>query len=260
VILVSILIKVLFSLYLQAPNAPATVPPAGMVKVGKGYYKPFYRVKDVDSMSVKPFYMDIYQVTNRQFLEFVKKNPQWSRSHTARLFADSGYLKHWKGDFDLGDSAIANSPVTSVSWFAAKAYCKWAGKRLPTLNEWEYAAETPIVWPKYIAGKDMNRYILSWYEKTNPDKYAPVGRMNRNRYGIYDMYGNIWEWVSDFNSVVIPNDPRGGLDLDVFCGSGAFGTLDPQDYAAFMRFALRSSLKASYCVENLGFRCAKDIQ
>jgi formylglycine-generating enzyme required for sulfatase activity len=232
--------------------------PARMVKIPAGYYRPFYKEKGIDSVKIKSFYLDAYPVTNQQFLDFVKQNPKWSRSQAPRLFADSGYLKHWLGDYRF-DVSVANSPVTNISWYAAKAYCKWAGKRLPTVNEWEYAAGAPLVWPKYAAGKVKNQVILEWYEKTNPLKYPAVGTQNKNAYGLYDLFGNVWEWVGDFNSIVIPADPRGGLNLDVFCGSGAFGTLDPQDYATFMRFAFRNSLKASYTVENLGFRCAKDL-
>ena len=65
--------------------------------------------------------MDEYAVTNAEFLEFVKANPAWSKSKVKRLFADTNYLKHWKSDFEIGESNknIYNSPVVNVSWFAA---------------------------------------------------------------------------------------------------------------------------------------------
>lgn len=235
------------------------VPEAAVVKIPAGYYKPFYKTEGTDSVKVSSFEMDVYPVTNRQYLAFVKENIKYSKSRISGTFADKGYLKHWKSDFEIGDTSLLDRPVTNVSWFAAKAYCKWKGKRLPTVYEWEYAANVPLVWPIKAKGIEKNEVILKWYGKPNPAQFPKVGTVNKNAYGLYDLYGSVWEWVLDFNSIVIANDPRGGLDLNNFCGSGAFGALDAKDYATFMRFAMRSSLKASYTVENLGFRCVKDI-
>jgi formylglycine-generating enzyme required for sulfatase activity len=82
-----------------------------------------------------------------------------------------------------------------------------------------------------------------------------------NFYGLHGMHGVIWEWTSDFNSALVTGDSRedGGTNRQLFCGSGAVGTRDVSDSAAFMRFGLRSSLKASYTVHNLGFRCARTL-
>jgi formylglycine-generating enzyme required for sulfatase activity len=231
-----------------------------LVRVPAGYYKPFYKTKGVDSLRMRAFDMDAYPVTNAEFLAFVKTAPQWRRSRVSRALADNGYLKHWKNDLDLGDPALASSPVTNVSWFAAQAFAAWRGERLPSVNEWEYAALFPLTWPVHADGKERDKLILDWYSKPNAAKLASVGTVNRNSLGLFDLFGQVWEWTADFNSIVIPNDPRGGLDTRLFCGSGAFGTLNPEDYATFMRFAMRNSLKASYTVENLGFRCVKDIR
>ena len=240
---------------------PAGDESSGMVRIPAGFYKPFYKIKGLDSIRVPAFYIDSRAVTSRDFLEFVKRNPQWSRSRVSRVLADSGYLSNWKSDFEIGDSAIAISPVTRVSWFASSAYAKWAGKRLPTIYEWEYASLAPLVWPIRASGKRKDSVILNWYSSpSSSSALKRAGSVNSNAFGLFDMFGSVWEWVEDFNSIVIPNDPRGGLDTRFFCGSGAFGTLNPLDYATFMRFAMRSSLKASYTVQDLGFRCAKDIR
>ncbi|MGZ5242354.1 MAG: formylglycine-generating enzyme family protein [Bacteroidia bacterium] len=231
-----------------------------MVRIPEGYYKPFYKTEGIDSVKINAFDMDAYPVTNAQFLAFVKANPKWAKSAVTATFADKGYLKSWKDDLDIGDTSLVNRPVTNVSWFAALAYSKWLGKRLPTIYEWEYAATADLVWPKKATGKEKNKIILKWYGKPNPAQFPKVGTVNKNAFGVYDMYGSIWEWVQDFTSVVVANDARGGLDPGIFCGSGAFGTLNPLDYATFMRFAFRNSLKAPYTVENLGFRCVKDIK
>ena len=112
-----------------------------MVLVKGGYYTPLFRQKgNSEKEFVKPFYMDIHAVTNEQFLRFVKANPEWSRSKVKNIFADESYLKDWQSDFNPGKNVNPSAPVTYVSWFAAKAYSKWVGKRLPTLAEWEFVA------------------------------------------------------------------------------------------------------------------------
>ena len=80
-------------------------------------------------------------------------------------------------------------------------------------------------------------------------------------WGVYDMHGLVWEWVEDFNSVFVSGDNRrDGEDLkNMFCGAGSFSAEDKANYAAFMRYALRSSLKGAYTTENLGFRCAYNL-
>jgi formylglycine-generating enzyme required for sulfatase activity len=75
------------------------------------------------------------------------------------------------------------------------------------------------------------------------------------------MHGLVWEWVEDFNSAMVTGESRAdsGIERDLFCGSGAASASDFRDYAAFMRYAFRSSLDAKYAVSNLGFRCARSV-
>jgi formylglycine-generating enzyme required for sulfatase activity len=82
-----------------------------------------------------------------------------------------------------------------------------------------------------------------------------------NYFGVYDLHGLVWEWVADFNTAMVTGDARAdsGLDRQLFCGSGSEGAKDRNNFPAFMRYGFRSSLKASYTVHNLGFRCAKDL-
>lgn len=232
-----------------------------MVKIPAGKFNPFYKKKNIKYIDVKSFYIDTYAVTNNEFLKFVKANPTWARSKVSRLFADSNYLKHWKDDFSIENfDQLKNSPVTNVSWFAANAYCKWKGKRLPTTAEWELAANAEILNRSEEKVLDI---ILEWYERPSPKVLPPIGSTFKNIYGVYDMHGLIWEWVYDFNNYVTGVDSRSSsaVDLDLFCGASAANVSgNKEDYAAFMRYGFRGSLKGSYAVANLGFRCAMDIK
>jgi formylglycine-generating enzyme len=230
----------------------------GMVRIPSGYYRPFFITKGIDSVKIESFFMDSKPVTNKEFLEFVKANPNWAPSAVSQLFAEKGYLKQWKNDFEIGDLSMDDAPVVNVSWFAAHAYAQWRGKRLPTIAEWEYASLAPIVKPYSASGQAKNELILDWYCKPNADHLPPAGTVNRNAYGVCDMFGQVWEWVEDYGSVMLSTDPQSSPNLGSLCGAGAIGSIDPTDYATFMRFAMRNSLKGNYVLNNLGFRCVRN--
>ncbi len=233
-----------------------------MAVVSAGRYVPLFRSeKEPKDIAVKSFLLAVFPVTNGDFLEFVRANPKWRRSQVKRLFADDGYLKSWAGDLELGADLATNTPVTHISWFAAKAYCTWKGKRLSTTAEWEYVAAAS---PTRVDGQndpEFTREMRAWYATRSPDALPSVGRGRANYFGVHDMHGLIWEWVADFNTAMVTGDARGdtGLDRELFCGSGSEGAKDRSNFPAFMRYGFRSSLKASYTVHNLGFRCAKSF-
>ena len=234
----------------------------GMVKIPGGKFQSFYEKKETGNViSVKEFYLDKYAVTNQQFLEFVKSNPNWARSKASKLFVDTNYLKHWQGDLLIGNEEILNSPVVNVSWFAASEYCRWAGKRLPSTSEWEYAAAQEISHKINGDTAKVIDIILAWYSRPNRKVIPPVGSSYENVFGINDLHGLIWEWTSDFNSYVSGGDSRSSdeIERNLFCASGSFGTVNKEDYAAYMRFGFRGSLKGNYCIQNLGFRCATNV-
>lgn len=244
----------------SAPPTPTNTP-SGMALIHAGLYKPLFRGEnELKEIAVKPFFLDVVPVTNRDYLEFVRANPKWCRSQIKRLFADESYLKHWSDDLAFNDG-LTNIPVTWVSWFAAKAYAQWKNKRLPSMTEWEYTAAASPTRPDGENDAAFQKEVLRWYATPAPDALPNVGAGPTNFYGVRDLHGLVWEWVSDFNTAMVTGDARGdtGLERQLFCGAGAQGASDRANYAAFMRYGFRSSLKAGYAVHNLGFRCAKDL-
>ena len=229
-----------------------------MVKIKGGEYIPLYG-RDSIKVSIEDFSMDVYPVTNKEYVAFVKKHPKWQRSKAIKLFVDGNYLREWKSDTILNVNHKLNSPITNISWFAAKDYCETQGKRLATVDEWEYVGMANKTMADARTLKNYNEFILSWYEK--PKTYnLTIGSTFKNYWKVYDLHGLVWEWTSDFNSVLITGESRKDVDTDsdLFCGSAAVGATDLMNYAAFMRYAIRGSSKAKYTMKNLGFRCVKD--
>lgn len=236
-------------------------PPPGMVAISGGSYKPLY-AKAAKERPVGAFFMDVTQVTNAQFLDFVTQHPEWRRSQVQRSLADRNYLSHWIGDLDLGNDKLRNAPVTNVSWFAAKACCEAQGKRLPTQDEWEFVARADATRLDASSDQAFLRQLLEWYSKPASSALEDVHHATQNVYGLRGLHGLVWEWVSDFNSTLVVGDSRGNdsLDRKFFCGAGSLLASDVSNYASFMRYAFRSSLKGSYCVGSLGFRGAKSLK
>lgn len=234
-------------------------PQVKMVTIKGGEYQPFYG-EDSSLVAVHDFLLDERPVTNREFLDFVKKNPKWKRSNVKAIFADETYLQDWQDDETLPKKANPDAAVTYVSWFAAKAFAKSAGKRLPTLDEWEYVAMADEESPNARQKPTYSSNLINLYnEKERQTKV--VMRSKPNYWRIYNMFDLVWEWTDDFNSIMTTSDTRSGNfdDKGLFCAVAATTATDALNYASYMRYAFRSSLKANYTVSNLGFRCAKDI-
>jgi formylglycine-generating enzyme required for sulfatase activity len=153
--------------------------------------------------------------------------------------------------------------VTSVSWFAARAYCRWQQKRLPSTAEWEFVARASPTAPDGSKDSAYQARLLEEYALPAPAMLPLIGSGQENYWGISDLHGSVWEWVADFQATFSPKAARGDTEAerDRFCGSGVLGVAEPErvNYPAFMRDAYRRSLHATYTVHNLGFRCAKDL-
>lgn len=221
-----------------------------MVLVPDGTYKPFIK-GDSKQISVASFFIDEKQVSNADFRKFVKENPQWSKENARKLFVDSDYLSQWESDSTVSKKSASGAPVVNVSWFAAKAYCEWTDRRLPTLDEWEYvAASLPY---NSTDTNSIKKLIADWYSRNDTESNY------KNAMGVWNMHGKVWEWVYDFDRIQSNSDSRNKEEVPAgfFCGSASLNASDASDYTSFVRYAFRSSLKGNYTVRNLGFRCAK---
>ena len=244
-----------------AADSDASSP---MAQIPAGVYLPFFQAnpsKGKDAKISAPtqvgaFRLDVRPATNRQFLAFVLAHPEWRKSQVKPLFADHNYLAKWPSDLQLRDAAAADEPVTNVSWFAAQAYCEARGLQLPTSDQWEYALADMGREQAQVAQKS-----LDWFGAPNPKNLPAVGREKPNGFGVHDLVGLVWEWTLDANSFISGPELRNqsGKDSAAFCGNGATGIRDAADYPTFMRYAMRTSLKAAYTLDNVGFRCAGEI-
>ncbi|WP_239541377.1 formylglycine-generating enzyme family protein [Cryomorpha ignava] len=230
-----------------------------MAVIKGGSYTPFYGT-DSSRVVLNDFALDTYPITNAEYEDFLGKYPEWNKHRVIALYADGNYLIQFDENGNLLPGENPKAAATSVSWFAARKYCECNGKRLPTLDEWEYVAMADETTADARTKTTFNEFILSWYEKPKTSSQS-IGTTFKNYWGVYDMHGLVWEWTLDFNSVLISGESRKDTkkDNNLFCGSAAIGASDLMNYAAFMRYAFRGSIKAKYAVRNLGFRCAKDI-
>lgn len=235
----------------------------GFVRIPGGEFRSVLKYEDLTgARKVPAFEMMEAPVTNARFLEFVIRHPQWRKGGVPPVFAEPAhYLSHWQGPLALGGQAGPQQPVTRVSWFAASAYCEAQGARLPTWNEWEFAASADGTRRDARSDPAWRESMLAWYARPSTAPLADVGRSPANVYGVFDLHGLIWEWTEDYSAMLVSGDNRTQSDPDTakFCGAGALSMDDRENYAVMMRVAMLSSLEAVNSTSNLGFRCARDL-
>lgn len=154
------------------------------------------------------FWMDPTEVTKAAYLAFLQARSAWTPSRLPTGTYDGVYLAGWNVALPLASEA--HVPVTGVPWHAANAYCRWAGKRLPTEAEWEYAARagasTAYWWGDVFDGTRANM---------NGRGLEPAGQGPRvNPWGLSDMAGNVWEWTASWHQPYPyrPDDGREGVE------------------------------------------------
>jgi sulfatase modifying factor 1 len=190
------------------------------------------------------FYLDRHEVTNARYHEFCRE--------TGRKLPEFWGMEGFHCGPDFPDH-----PVVGVSWSDAAAYAEWAGKRLPTEAEWEYAARGGIVGKKFPYGDDLDSTLANFSSSGT----VPVGSYPPNGYGLYDMAGNVVEWVHDYYDAGYysrspdrnPTGPEKGKFVVIRGGgwhSGKFCN----------RVVHRNALIKSWIDFNVGFRCAREVE
>jgi len=239
-------------------------PPEGMAYVPAGAFKRGYNrsrdARPAHEVFITSFYMDKYEVTNREFLAFVNANPKWRPDRIASSLHDGNYLKHWRHGKPLDDDL--DRPVTYVSWFAASAYAAWENKRLPTEAEWEKAAAGNTQGKKYWWGNysDAKMAVYEFYKEKLP---APVGNFPANGFGVHEILGNVHEWTMDaydprfYRSTEGARNPKNTdatLTEKVYRG-GSFRSRGT-DLMLYLRFHGEPTL----CHATIGFRCVMEAK
>ena len=255
--------RVVFAILLCGGAVRAAAQPAPAPRfrpIAPGQVRPMFIAGVPDGgLAVAGFLLAERPVSNAEYLRFVTANPEWQRSRVARIAADVSYLRHWAGDTRLGPEVVPAAPVVNVSWFAARAYADWVGGRLPTTQEWELAASR---FRTSISGDPdrVNAQLLALSQAGARDTTPLAAFRIVSDEGVTGLFGGPSEWVDDFNTVVTSGESRGdsGPDDGLFCAGGAALAADPSNYSAFMRYALRGSLRGSYALATLGVRVARD--
>jgi sulfatase modifying factor 1 len=249
----------------EAPRRPTAAKPTvttPTVALPAGSYRPLYSRPGDAPAKVAAFRLDRDPVTRGAFLAFVRANPQWRRGATPeRLAARDGYLADWRGDLDAGDARDLRRPVTGVSWYAAGAYCAAQGRRLPTLAEWEYAAAASETARDAARDPRFIQRLVSRYASRGR-MLADVATGTVNAYGVRGLHDFAWEWTADdAHDVLHAHHDHGGSvprarAHDLSCAGAAIGAIDPTNYPAFLRYAMRAGLAGRTTLSSLGFRCA----
>jgi formylglycine-generating enzyme required for sulfatase activity len=237
----------------------------------------------IHETTVKSFWMDEHEVTVAEFAKFVEAT---NYKTDAEKFGWSGVFNLKTGEWEKVDGANwrypdgknlqpkPNEPVCQISWSDAAAYAKWAGKRLPTEAEWEYAARGGLAGKKYAWGNELRpngKPVANWWQGVFPNNNtgedgflsrAPVGSFPPNGYGLFDTAGNVWEWCNDwygddYYKITTQNNPPGpqsGTERIIRGGSW----MCAENFCTNYRVAARSHATPDSGLNNLGFRCVRD--
>ena len=216
--------------------------PAGEFQMGSNEGED--KEKPVHTVRLNAFYMDLYEITNAQYAKFIGATGY----RVPTYWNDTRYN-------------VSDHPVVGVTWNDAMAYCEWAGKRLPTEAEWEYAARGGLVGKKYPGGDTITHDDANYSGTAGRDTWgesASVGSFAPNGYGIYDMAGNVWEWCYDWrDDSYYEKSPK---ENPTGPGSGTYRTARGGSFtssSSSLRVAYRAGGTPTESNRHMGFRCAE---
>ncbi len=227
-------------------NLGMVLIPGAEYSMGKNSEKG-YDFSPAHSVTVDSFYIDTYEVTNRQYRKFCEATGY-------------KYPEFWETEIFRSGPDFLNHPVVGINWWDASKFAEWAGKRLPTEAEWEYAARGGLIDKDFPNGNEWTKKKPHSKAKGWVNLIHGVGEFEPNGYGLFDMGGNVWEWVSDryaegyykSSPVKNPKGPPSGGDRVIRGGSWHSGSMCKKVY-------YRKGIPSSWCDFGVGFRCAKDI-
>ena len=198
-------------------------------------------------VSIPPgkFAMAKTETTVAQFAAFVKAKAYRTTAEQA------GSSRTWR---EPGYKVAGNQPVVYVTVKDAIAYCEWIGARLPTDDEWEYAARAGTTTRHYWGDKIDGRYL--WYRVNTDDRPGPVGKKLPNSWGLYDIEGNVWEWaISPTQDGEEMANRRGGSWIDCEDGEAPSGQQSRPLISISNYF--KAPFRLDHRYDDIGFRCAR---
>lgn len=187
----------------------------------------------VHDVTLNSFKISKYEITYKQFIEFLNVcgcdnsgkylDEEYGEvvlfdEFTERFGSEDAAIGYEDNKFIFKSTYFAKSddyPVSWVTWYGANAYSKWAGGRLPTEAEWEFAAKGGVRSKGYIYSGSDDIDNVGWYEDNSNEQIHPVGKKRPNELGLYDMSGNVWEWCSDWHGVYQPETQKNPLGPNV---------------------------------------------
>jgi iron(II)-dependent oxidoreductase len=220
--------------------------PAGEYMMGKDSDKGF-DFSPAHKVKVDAFLIDKYEVTNEEYLRFCEET-----GHALPEF--------WNTKVFRSGKKFPTYPVVGVKWSDATAYAAWAGKRLPTEAEWEFASRGGLIGEDYSCGGEWTKEKAQQDGRSWKNLIEPIGQYAPNGYGLYDTGGNVWEWVADYYAEdyykVSPVDNPTGPEKAPFRVLRS-GSWHSGSFCKTVHY--RKSLPGNWCDFAVGFRCVKDV-